>query len=79
MKKKKTIGELLQMIPDEEIRPKALANAGRSFDIEPHMQTIASAIKSGFAWEDSPEGHDYWSGVVEHQAKEWDKDKLHTV
>jgi hypothetical protein len=62
-----TIG-LLESIPDEEVRKKAIENFNERYAIGCEnfgggAAKISKAIEYAFDWEDSPEGYDYWENI----------------
>jgi len=59
----KTVLEWLHMLP-EPYRSRAIANANEN-NAELKRFTLQYAIQTAFVWENSPEGHDYWSEVCD--------------
>lgn len=62
----KTIKEWFETIPDSKIRQKALNNLGKSFDPS-EKESLREAFYYAFAWEFSPEGHDYWQKIADNE------------
>ena len=57
---KKTVVEWLMELP-KEIREKAIKNQINKGNTE----SLKDALMKGFLWENSPEGHEYWSRVYD--------------
>lgn len=57
----KTIEQWLTELPDE-CRDKALKNMD-AFDAKYQVDSLDAAVLSAFDWEQSPEGHNYWSAI----------------
>ncbi len=67
--KKRTYRDVLMTIPNEQVRWKAINNAGMHIDDEfvpwEGMSDIERAIHGTFTWSNSPEGFQYWREVYE--------------
>jgi len=56
----RTIEEWYQFLP-KDIRKKAMHNAKGYLNVE--CVSLSSAISSGFVWEETRQGHDYWQSI----------------
>lgn len=69
-----TILEALNMIPDPEIRARAIRNRGNADKKLWEDQSVGDcgrAICQGFTWNESPEEYDFWDNVVEGRITTW--------
>ncbi len=62
---KKKVHEWFELVKDDEVKTQLLSNMEFE-EIDFKTESLSEAIKCGFEWSGTPEGHNYWSNICDN-------------